>query len=227
MPSIPITVFTDDVSTDNILPYVNIKSHPCPKYTYRDKISILENSPYYYTLFLDTDATPLVDISSTFNLLQSFDIAASYAPVRIPRGWYDDDVPEYFPELNTGVIFFRNSNLNRRLFRAWCSLYDFLSNSFSQLWDQASFRSVLWKYYFNRQTRLHLLPPEYNFRLTKPWIAGKGLPVSILHGRVADNEWEPLKRFLNSDINTFRTYIDWYNLYPQSLIRIKPGFTSK
>lgn len=223
-PNLNVCLFTDDyLSTKLTKCFDIVLQHPCPTYSYRDKLSILELSPFIYTLFLDTDACPIVNIFNDFAILDSFDIAGAYAPVRIPSGWCDHTVPFSFPEINTGVFFFRNSPIMHKFFRNWLKLYDALYVEFFQKWDQASFRSVLWSFYSTNFVVFHILPSEYNFRLTKPWIAGKGLPVSIIHGRVNEHEWSLLIDFLNNDISQFRIFSDWYKKFPSSLIKLKPG----
>ena len=72
---------------------------------------------------------------------------------------------------------------------------------------------------FNNNLRVSVLPPEANLRTTKPWIAGRGLPVSIVHGRFDYAEINPFISFLNSDIDRFRTWSEWLNTYPNSTIR--------
>ena len=83
--SLPIAICTDlDVDLKNS-PFDFCFKHPCPKYSYRDKIPPLINPPFLRTLYLDTDAF-VVQNSFLFNVENSFtpDLCAVRAPVRIP-----------------------------------------------------------------------------------------------------------------------------------------------
>ena len=63
------------------------------------------------------------------------------------------------------------------------------------------------------------MPQEANLRLTKPWVAGRGLKVSVLHGRPPEDELDDFVQFLNDDFDRFRTWSEWLSLYPNSQIR--------
>ena len=220
-PSINVSLFTDKYRSNDYV-FHQVFINPSPEFSYSDKIYALINSPYHSTLYLDTDACPIVDVTHSFNVLDRFDLAACYAPVRIPVGWCDHNVPDFFPEINTGVIFYKNLPIIRSMFENWSHLYRRLFCSVGQVWDQASFRSVLWKYYSHQVISFFMLPSEYNLRLTKPWVVGKGSFASIIHGRVPNDEWNSLTNYLNNDINKFRTYSEWYSIHPTSRIKLKP-----
>ena len=74
----------------------------------------------------------------------------------------------------------------------------------------------------NRRFRLTLLPAEANFRTTKPWVAGRGLPVHVLHGRVPADETDALLDYLNSNVDRFRTWAEWHQRNPRPL-RLRIG----
>ncbi|WP_156779356.1 hypothetical protein [Synechococcus sp. BL107] len=222
-PTIPFCLFTDlfeyALSINHDLVFENIYQHDCPVFNYRDKISPLLHLPYDEILFLDTDAFISSSIDLTFNILKFYDIAACYAPVRHPPGWNDASVPDFFPEINTGVLFFNNSPSFRQLVTDWLASYDLLFTSFNQSWDQASFRSVLWKAISNRSLSLFILPDEFNVRTTKPWIIGRGSPAYIIHGRYPSSELSRFLDYLNGDVDTFRTSSIWLTNNPHSSIR--------
>ena len=218
--SLPISICTDCVSIAATFErFDDIYLHPSPAHGYRDKIVGLKKLPYKHTLFLFIDAKPCAPIGSWLTNLSNFQFAASYAPVRRPPGWNDCSVPEFFPEINTGVMYFKRSRLNSRLINSWLSLYDSLYISHAQSWDQASFRSVLWKLVNNKDYRYHILPAEFNLRTTKPWIIGRGLSSKIVHGRFPASEWQKFVTYLNHDIDKFRYFSEWNQLYPSSSIR--------
>ena len=197
-PNLAITIKTDLTDYARLADvFDSVINFSSPNHTYRDKISGLLDLPYQQTLFLDSDAFLISPSDNLFELLQMFDLAAARAPVRHPPGWTDSSVPELFPELNTGVLLMRCSNIVEDLIQSWLSLYDCLFETYQQVWDQASFRSVLWSSCSRQHMRFLHLPPEANLRTTKPWFAGRGLPVYVVHGRFPPAEFDPFVDFIN------------------------------
>jgi len=214
---------TDKVRGSEYLYFDFVRIHDSPIFGYRDKISSLLNLPFDITLFIDSDAFISSSLDPIFQLASVVDFAAAHAPVRHPPGWSDNSPPLSFPEFNSGVMLFRRSQSIAELIRHWLKIYDDLFVSFNQHWDQASLRSSLWRHLLiNKNFRLGVLPPEANLRTTKPWIAGRGMPVSVVHGRFDSLEVDNFLSFLNTDIDRFRTWAEWLTLYPCS--SIKPRF---
>ena len=195
--------------------------HDSPSYSYRDKIVPLLNLPARHCLFLDSDAVLLVDPLNFLHLSRKYHCAGAFSPVRIPDGWSDKSVPTLFPEVNTGVLFLRRSVRQYLFVRRWLHMYDYLELNHNQLWDQASFRSALWGMINQFHLNFLSLPSECNFRITKPWVAGKGSPVFVVHGRVPDEEWDNLVQYLNSNVSIFRTWNEWLRRYPSSSLKLK------
>jgi hypothetical protein len=211
----PIAIVTDEVEAardaacfDLCLP------HPDPRHTYRDKIPGLCDLPFERTLFLDSDARLIAAADGLFSLLEHHDFAAAHAPVRIPPGWVDPSVPACFPEFNSGVILVRSGPPQQSLIQGWLDLYD----EVGQEWDQATLRAAVWRM-LAEGLRAFVLPAEANLRTPKPWIAGQGLPVIVVHGRVPESEWPKLIRFLNDDVEQFRSSTGWLNRHPDSPLR--------
>lgn len=221
-PDVSISICTDqDLSSYSSI-FDCIIKHPDPSHSYRDKLIALSLSPYRYTIFLDSDALSCYPINDFFKSISSFNLAAVPAPVRHPPGHQDLSVPLYFPELNTGVIYYNNDYFTANLFSDWISLYDKWHSLYDQDWDQASFRTVLWQFIHHPSLRFLALPAEFNLRTTKPWIAGRGLPVYFIHGRFDHTELNNFMKYLNDDIDKFRTYHLWLEL--NSSTSIKPRF---
>ena len=212
-------LFTDEPSLipDNI--FSRVLRHPSSCFSYRDKILPLIDLPFEVNLFLDSDARLIDDVSNLFSSFGNADFSAVYAPVRHPPGWSDGAVPSFFPELNSGVSLLRRSELQRSFISSWLNLYDELYSKFQQSWDQASLRSVAWHFSQFQNLRLQVLPQEANLRLTKPWVAGRGLKVCVIHGRPPEEELDAFIHFLNHDFDRFRTWSEWISLYPNSQIR--------
>ena len=218
----PIYIYTDDIYNHRPLPpNVRLRYLGNPLFSYGDKIPPLIRPPFDLNLYLDTDTAVVSPIHLLFDLLIPFDVCAALAPVRHPSGWSSSKPPKLFPELNTGVLLFRRSSLIQRFFSDWQSLFNKLYLEFDQTWDQASFREILWQYISRHHLRFYSLPPECNLRLTKPWIVGKGLQATILHGRINDTDFEKLSSYLNNDISFFRSWEDWKKLYPETKLKLK------
>lgn len=194
----PLWLVCDEPDTMRGVGFDRVVPHPEPRHTYRDKIPPLLQLPFSRTLFLDTDVTLLESLDDLFTLLRVVDVVGCHAPVRWCQ-WRDPSVPEGFTELNSGVLGLRRSHRCRQLMRRWLSTYDQAGVRF----DQAALRSALW-WATQRGLRTWVLPPEYNLRTTKPWIAGPGLPVKVVHGRIPECLQEPLAHYLNDDTTRFR-----------------------
>lgn len=212
-------LITDSIVGSECDQFDIVKLHPSPVFSYRDKITGLQDLPFEYNMFLDSDAFVSSPLDSIFKLLSVYDFAAAHAPVRIPPGWSDPSVPQFFPEFNSGVMLIKRSKVSSTLIDKWLYLYDYLLDRYNQTWDQASLRSVLWSMSCRIGLTIFTLSPEFNLRTTKPWIAGRGLPVSVIHGRFPHSEVDPFLSFLNSDIDRFRTWVEWLSYYPDSFIR--------
>jgi hypothetical protein len=74
-----------------------------------------------------------------------------------------------------------------------------------------------------RRFRFSVLPAEANLRTTKPWVAGRGLAVHVLHGRVPQDESEALLDYLNINVDRFRTWVEWNQHYPNTKLRLRIG----
>ena len=218
--SLPISISTNLVQTaESSRAFDFVINHPSPSFSYRDKIVALLRLPYRQTLYLDSDAIVISPITRLFQLLDHYDVAGVAAPVRHPPGWSDGLVPRSFTEINTGVLLLKRCRLQRRLISRWLRLYDKLLEDHNQSWDQASFRSVLWNFIQQKNLQFCHLPPEINLRTPKPWIAGRGMDVNIIHGRFVRNELDAFVSYLNTSINRFRTSDEWLRLNPSTSIR--------
>ena len=213
----PIAVMTDDVESARDLDCFDLcLPHPDPRRNYRDKIPALVDPPFERTLFLDTDARIISAIDDLFGMAAHHDLLAAHAPVRRPSGWSDDTVPGNYPEPNSGVLMLTRGVHQRELINHWLELYD----QVGQDWDQATLRSACWSL-IPKGLRVGTLPPEANLRTTKPWVAGKGLAVTVLHGRVPQDEWAPLVEYLNGDTERFRTHDEWQRTNPATRVTIR------
>lgn len=187
MSNLPITLYSSEPVAS---PYFNqVKVIDSPRYDTPgiDKISNMYDSPYEYTLFLDSDTYICADLLEIFNLLDKFDMAVAHAPFRIApthingREWIPyqfTEIPESFPEMNTGVILYKKNYKVQHFFQKWLNLCEQkVKNHGKPLHDQATFRSVL----YESELRTATLTPEYNCRFIFPvFVSGQ---VKVLHGR--------------------------------------------
>jgi lipopolysaccharide biosynthesis glycosyltransferase len=123
----------------------------------RSKVDYMGRTPFDRTLYLDNDTIVLEDITQLFQLLDRFEIALSHAPLRIPPSRLQPwriSLPDCFPQFNSGVIVYRNSERVLQLIRDWVNAYQ--QAGFKS--DQVTLRELLWL----SDLRIATLPPEYN-----------------------------------------------------------------
>jgi hypothetical protein len=161
--------------------------------SFRAKILGMIASPFERTLALDVDTYAVGDVSEILHVLDRFDLAAAHAPHRVARPM--DDIPDAFPELNTGVVAFRRNEPIERLLQAWLDEYDRLAETNPKSKDQPSFRRAV---YAATDVRLAVLPPEFNLRF---WMAGfQNQLVRILHGWGDAGTYEEVAALLNDPV---------------------------
>jgi len=134
--------------------------------------SILE-TPYENTLFLDTDTEVKKPINSMFNLLKKFDIAIAPGPMTqqpVDASDIINELPNEFPELNTGVILYRMTEKMKNFLTEWKNVFLHNTNGLFRVHgkggEQVSLRYLLWS---NENIRMHILsvqgiPNMFNYR---------------------------------------------------------------
>lgn len=172
-PDIPIALFTDQTVTDPVFTIVGRIENPHP----RSKVDYLNASPFEHTLYLDSDVRVVDGLDDLFRLLERFELAAAHVRYRFNkrrlRIW-NLDLPRSFPQLNCGVLLYRNSPDVKKLFADWSSAFQ--TGNFKQ--DQFTFRELLWL----SSVRFYVFGPEYNTRSLRYslWRSKEPQPV-ILH----------------------------------------------
>ena len=176
MPDVPIALITDG-RREPTGPFDLVVRHEEHSGTKRFKQS-MGLSPFQRSLFLDTDTYVARDLREVFTVLDRFDLAVN----QISSGYHYDmpEVPHCFPELNSGVIAFRDTPEVQALFAEWSRLFDAYHVSDGWTWDQHSFRRAL----YESPVRFAPLPIEYNFM---PYVPAYFMAeVKVLHGRTHD-----------------------------------------
>lgn len=89
------------------------------KYTYWAKIYGLEHTPFDKTLFLDSDTFITDTLSEVFELLDIVDLAATSQPTLHTTNFRPLSFEKVFPELNSGVIAYRNNPEIKKVIKDW------------------------------------------------------------------------------------------------------------
>ena len=140
----------------------------------------MDRAPWERCLFLDTDTRVCGDLSDGFALLDRFDFAWQHGygghHYQVPG------VPSSFPEVNSGVLFWRKNERTAALFARWRELYDSLDQSReTRTWDQKSLRVALWE----SDVRFVDLPSIYNAMPYFSYVLERKLVIA--HGRNMQN----------------------------------------
>jgi hypothetical protein len=198
MPALPVTIFTDLVTTSPAFDRVVRVAGSGD--AYEDKVTCMAQTPYARTMYLDIDTYLVEDVSELFDLLDHFDVAAAHAPRRINE--VIDDVPDSYPEFNTGVVLYGNSPAMRRLLATWRDLYCERRDRGIHTYDQTSFRQAM---YHDGTVRMATLVTEYNCRF---WLgAYLNQPVKILHAYATQEEFEQVAAWTRAALNDQRSAV--------------------
>jgi len=197
-PNLPITIFTDsDIDSDVFDQVLNLRD---PIELPADSMLSEDHIIYDKNLFLDSDTRVCANIMDIFELLESSDIALAHAATRTRDSYRRNgfDIPDSFPEYNSGVIAYNNTDSIVELFEDWKRIY---KEGFGNQLNQLSFRAAL----YESSLDIHTLPPEYNYRTHVVGFASG--PVKILHGRMHKSSLEELENHINE--TTERRVITW------------------
>ncbi len=161
----------------------------------RPKVNVLGDSPYDETLFLDNDTIIRDDLSTMFDLLQKYEMCGAQVILwHRPRHQkkIDLNLPETFPEINTGVLLYRKTEGVLALFKDWA---DTFAKSGMGI-DQPSFREVLWR----SDIAFYVLPTQFNKRVfeASELIWSDQPRPRILHLEILRPQKNPIKRWLSN-----------------------------
>jgi hypothetical protein len=182
-PQIPIAIKTDGPVDQHYFDQIDLISDSPDNLA---KVCHLAETPFERTLFLDSDTYCLHPMPELFGILDRFDLAAAHEAGRFATRWEAGtevfvrnlEIPECFPEYNTGVIAFRRDAEVFRMFARWERLCKEARRAqIPDSKDQPSFRHAI----YESGLRVAALPPEYNFRLVCSGFA-RG-PIKLIHGR--------------------------------------------
>lgn len=193
MPFLKITIFSDRFVSHDCFDDVFLIEDP--QYSFIDKIKYMYLSPYQKTLFIDTDTYICSDFSEIFFLLERFDIAAAHEPSRI--SFPVKEIPESFPEMNTGVVLFKKSFQVRKFFSDWLDFYQRdLLQPIKPPHDQPAFREALYR----NKLQIATLSPEYNCRCLRTVYIGGEVKILHAHESPARFSLSKLSKYINQEI---------------------------
>lgn len=147
---------------------------------------------YYRLLFLDSDTYICAPICELFDALERFDIMGVIAAGRVTRKT-SVYIPEAYPELNGGVMAFRNTENVRAFWHACKDLY--MKNvHLYRRGNQGAIRETIWRDESGLQ--VGVAPHEYCCRFPFGfWALGQ---VKILHGRPLEIPYEEIESIINA-----------------------------
>lgn len=181
MPELPITVFSQ-FSVESPLFEKVVRVQPTQD-GFFDKTRWMRETPYDRTLFIDADTYVVEPIQELFSVLDQFDCAATHEEY-VNTDWFNryprPDIPDGFPEFNTGILMLKRSETVDRLLSQWGDLYRaYLEEKPGEkINDQPFFRVAV--YYSD--VRVATLTREYNCKFRgQGYLNGK---VKVLHGHV-------------------------------------------
>jgi hypothetical protein len=197
MPEVPIALVSDVESAPE--PFTHLVAAAGGD-GYRAKITGMAASPFGRTVLLDADTWVARSLAPVFELLDRFDMALAHAPNRVTLPL--DDVPESFPEYNTGVVAWRAGEATTRLLAEWLHEYDRLVASAPPSKDQPAFRRVAWA---SPDVRIATLTPEYNQRFQMAGYLNQ--PVTVLHGWVDEPTFQRIAGLMHGAVDGWDTNV--------------------
>ena len=137
-------------------------------------------SPYYKTLYLDSDVWIEENICEVFDILEQFDFGVVKDPLEPHIHDIDEEhpvngVPEAFPEFNSGFIVYNQTTEVVNMLEDWISRCNPSDDR-----DQRSFRPAL----YHSDVNMTSLSPRYNC-MYRAENALNGL-VKVFHGQMVE-----------------------------------------
>jgi hypothetical protein len=177
-PHVPVAIFTDqDVGQYHAI-FDIVRPILDPRRDSNDKIQGIAGTPFQKTVFIDTDTRILRDISDLKLLLDRFDIAFAFDPIRSDQE--QPSIPDCFPTFNSGMLAYKRSEKTAKLFKDWLHAFRTQPDEPGKTRrDQPPFRKVMWE----SDLRYAVLPEEYNLRVIFEHMVGGNAYIKVLHGR--------------------------------------------
>ena len=197
-PDLPITLETCEKLTPTNGVFDSVVVRNDYMHDFEDTILKYRHCMYDKTLFLDSDTYVCDDISDIFNILDKYDLVGCFEPTRngnIEHN-HSHNIPNSFPQINTGVIGYNNNHNVHKIFNNWQEKHDEIRDKVHANLTQPAFRIIAYE-----GENIGILPPEYNIRLgnvTGNLCFASG-SIKILHGRSAFWNIEDLATCVNEN----------------------------
>lgn len=156
-PGLAVDLFTDDVEAAGLEVFNQV--HPVPVVHDRAKLECMPLSRFERTLFLDCDTLVVGDLGDVWDVLDRFDLALAHDVRRasdLVREGLEEVTSYAFPQMNSGVMLYRRSEVMAAFFAEWARRY----HAGGVARDQIILKDMLWQ----SDLRFYVLPPEFNMR---------------------------------------------------------------
>lgn len=205
-PDIPVTIFTDRIRPVKHQGVSVVEIPEPPTISFYDKWIGIKNTPYYKTLYLDTDTYICDDLSDIFLMLDQFSLLICFDTSYYKRYCVKQEqmygIPRSFPILQAGVIAFRRDEAFEKFLIRWEEVYWNEVRAKGVDDDQIALRIALYK---ETSLRFMILPYEFNMRLSGP-IYFMTAP-KIFHARRDKRFFERMALKMRRDFGVRRVYI--------------------
>ncbi|MEM7596389.1 MAG: putative nucleotide-diphospho-sugar transferase [Pseudomonadota bacterium] len=156
-PDLPIDVFTDLMDQPGNAVFDQV--HAVPSTHPRVKLECFAKARFERVLFLDCDVLVLAPLGDLFDLTDRFALSLAHDVRRrseLIQTGHSSVTPYAFPQMNSGVMVYRNDDAMAAFFAEWKRRYD----AAGEARDQITLRDLLWE----SDLRFYVLPPEFNLR---------------------------------------------------------------
>lgn len=156
-PDLAVDLFTDapETVTEGLFNAVHLIDDPHD----RSKLDCMAQTRFERTLFLDCDTLVVNPLGDLWGILDRFDLALAHDVRRrsdLIRAGHSVTTPYAFPQLNSGVMLYRRSEVMLGFLGEWVRRY-MAAGGYR---DQPVLKDLLWE----SDLRFYVLPPEFNLR---------------------------------------------------------------
>ncbi|SEQ13255.1 putative nucleotide-diphospho-sugar transferase [Thalassovita taeanensis] len=175
-PGLAVDLFTDLPAAPGLEVFDRV--HRTPSAHPRVKLECFAQARFERVLFLDCDVLVLAPLGDLFDLADRFPLSLAHDVRRrsdLIREGAGAQTPYAFPQLNSGVMLYRNDAAMAAFFAEWKRRYDLMGVAR----DQVVLKDLLW----DSDLRFYVLPPEFNLRrvtMLDAWEPLDAVP-TILH----------------------------------------------
>ena len=156
-PGLAVDLFTDSENATGLEVFDEV--HPTPSSHPRVKLECFSRARFERVLFLDCDVLVLAPLGDLFALADRFALSIAHDMRRcteLIRQGHAAVTPYAFPQMNSGVMVYRNDAEMSAFFAEWKRRYD----AAGVTRDQVTLKDLLWE----SDLRFYVLPPEFNLR---------------------------------------------------------------